>query len=172
MQKKICILLNGYPQSGKDTLAGYMVDKFKSYGISASIFSSVDNVKQAAFYLGWNGTKDEHGRNALSALKDFATKWWDGPFNDICDFIEELQEDEAIIFMVREPTEIDRLIEKYPDIVTIFVDRANHVEANNHADKNVANLNYDWYIGNNSTLVELKESADKLIEHLYGEENE
>lgn len=168
--KNSVFILNGHPQSGKDSFAYFLIDKFKTYGISASIFSSVDNVKEAALYLGWNGDKDEHGRNALSALKDFSTKWWDGPYRDICDFIEELQDDEAIIFMVREPTEIDRLVQKYPDIITVFIKRDNHVTTNNHADKNVEFYNYDWYIDNNSTLSELKGSADKLIEHLYGEE--
>lgn len=170
--KNRVFILNGAPTAGKDTFAEFMIDKFKEYGLSAYISSSIDSVKQAALYLGWDGKKNEHGRNALSALKDFATLWWDGPYREMCDHIDDINEDEVIIFTIREPNEIDRMVQKYPDIITIFVDRYNVINHTNHADKNVSLYNYVWYIENNSTLNDLKESADKLIEHLYGAGNE
>lgn len=168
--KNRIFLINGYPRTGKDSLADYMIKKFDTYGLSAFVHSSVDSIKHTAKMLGWNGVKDEHGRNALSSLKDWSTEWFDNPFNEICEVIDGLDEEEVAIFMVREPEEISRLVKEYPEIITICVERSNHVTANNHADKNIDNYSYDWYIENNSTLTELKESADKLIEHLYGEE--
>ena len=163
-------ILNGYPRSGKNCFADFMVDElFDSRHLQGNVVSSVDNVKWAAEILGWDKKKDENGRNALSALKDFSSKWWDGPYQMMKDYVNGLSEDEVVIFMVREPEEIERFVKEFPETVTIFIERENCETASNHADSEVENFLYDFYITNNGTLENLENSARGLIEYLYRE---
>jgi len=164
------IILNGYPRSGKDSFACFMIDElFNSRHLNGNVVSSVDNVKWAAEILGWDKKKDEDGRNALSALKDFSSKWWDGPYQMMKDYANGMAENEFVIFMIREPLEIERFVKEFPETVTIFVERENCDKASNHADSGVESWLYDFYISNNSTLDNLENSARGLIEYLYRE---
>jgi len=162
---KIILIINGYPRSGKDTFAGYMADNFLDYGIYTDIISSVSNVKEAAEILGWDGTKSEHNRNALSDLKDLSTKYWDGPFNMMSADVDDMNENECVIFMVREPREIQRFVNKYPTTMTVFIKRDDCEKAGNHADSNVENFIYDCYIENKG-LRNLLEEARILTKEI------
>ena len=161
-------IINGYPASGKDTFAMMLIEEILSYGLFGSIVSSVYNVKWAAEMLGWDKKKDEKGRNALSALKDFSTQWWDGPFNTMCENANYCGSSEAIVFMVREPEEIARFVAKYPNTLTIFIQRDSCEKASNHADTNVENYSYDFYVENNDSLEELRDSAKFIAHQIYG----
>lgn len=160
-------ILNGFPRSGKDSLAKFMDEELNSRGFFTSIISSVEQVKEAAKILGWDGNKDEHGRNALSSLKDWSSKWFDGPFNMMSENADLCGSSEVLIFMIREPEEIARFVEKYPETVTVYVARDACEQADNHADRRVEEYNYNYYIENNGDLEALKSSAKYLIEKLY-----
>ena len=73
------IVINGAGGTGKDSFVLAAVRYLAELGYTASNYSSVDQVKAAALYLGWDGVKDEKGRQFLSDLKDLATRNYDGP---------------------------------------------------------------------------------------------
>lgn len=161
-------IVNGFPRSGKDTFSNFLIEAFQAHKIYGALISSVENVKPAAKLLGWNEVKDEHGRNALSSLKDFSTEWFDGPFNMMSENVGNMSESEALIFMVREPEEIERFVKKYPQTITIFVSRNESERAENHADQNVENYDYDIYVRNNGSLDSLRETAEYIAAKYVG----
>ena len=162
--KKI-IILNGYPESGKDLFALYLSDiLYSKHDISVDVVSSVEKVKQAATLLGWDGIKTKLNRNALSALKDLSSKFWDGPFKFMSAHIKNMKRDSCLVFMVREPEEIQRMVNEFPQIITVFMKRNSSARADNHADQNVQNYNYDYYINNNGTKDELYSLTKTFVE--------
>ena len=157
------IIINGFARSGKDSLALFLKQHYKRHGIKTLIVSSVEDVKLAASILGWDGTKTPENRNALSDLKDLATKYWDGPFKMMSSYIKEITNNECLIFFIREPKEIGRMVEVYPGILTILINRDNHESADNHADTNVLNYKYDCIIDNNRSLDDLSKEAEGIV---------
>ncbi len=67
------VVINGYPQSGKDTFI-----KFCSEFTEVENISTVDPAKKALMILGWDGIKTPEIRKALSDLKDLSTEFFDG----------------------------------------------------------------------------------------------
>ena len=59
-------ILNGVYTAGKDTFASYCKG-YEDYLIHVMQFSSVDWIKMKAKQLGWDGNKDEKGRNLLTS---------------------------------------------------------------------------------------------------------
>jgi len=169
--KKI-IIINGYPRSGKDLFAEYLKQILHSqYKIKTTIISSVQQVKKAAELLGWNGEKTEINRNALSDLKDLSTKYWDGPFNLISSHIRQMGDNECLVFMIREPAEIKKVANDFPQTITVFIENKNSIKADNHADSNVENYDYDFKLNNNKTKEDLFELTNTFIKVvLYGRE--
>ena len=117
------VIVNGFPLSGKDTFVDFCVWKLASIGIDGFSVSSVGAVKDAALLLGWDGEKDERGRQFLSDLKDMSTTDYDGPMR----YMERMIEQECISFRkkvvflhIREPEEITKFVTKYPETETVF----------------------------------------------------
>ena len=168
------IIVNGYPQSGKSTFCNF-ADEAGYYTIE---YSTVDTVKQIAAEMGWNGKKDDNSRNMLSALKDFYTNWFDGPYNEATKIIrEEIINDEDpwvdFLFMhIREPQEIKRIVEFCDDYdiacVRVFVKRrlAADLAHGNHADINVEKGHYNIYIANNKDIDWFREGSLGFFESL------
>lgn len=158
------IIVNGFPASGKDLFVDLCIKELgNNYNIKAEKFSSVANTKRAAKILGWNGRKTEKDRNALSELKDLSSTYWNGPFLSICEKINELKNNEWLFVFIREPDEIEKVVNKFPDAITVFVDRDNHLVINNHADQNVTNYNYTLIIDNNGDIDNLKQSVEVFV---------
>lgn len=168
------VIINGQPESGKDTFVHFIQDKI---GQKCLNISSVDLVKEIATECGWNGEKTPKNRKFLSDLKDLLTEWNDVPMKrvlrDIALFEIEMVEyyglksDDLFVFIhVREPQEIARLKEKL-NAYTLFITRPNHIiELSNHADAEVDNYQYDHYINNCGTLDDLAEMAFDFVEKL------
>lgn len=158
-------VLNSYPTAGKDTF----VDILNARHEGIFKLSSVDFVKELARHAGWDGTKNEKNRKFLSDLKDLLTEWNDVPYWDICSKIEEIewhnQTDKPIFIfiMVREPKEIQKMVDRL-GAKTIFINRAilRKVPHLNHADSEVENFNYDYYINNDSDIDDLIETAEEF----------
>lgn len=150
-------IINGYPQSGKDTFCKVIGSHYKT-----TKFSTVDTPKQILKSLGWGGEKTSEVRSALSTLKDMYTTLFDGPFKESQKFIlKSLNSGIDFAFvMCREPVEIHRLQKWCCDIgiscLTLFIKRECDVKLTNHADKNVEKFNYDVYLDNNGTLKEFE----------------
>ena len=60
------LIINGKPRTGKSIFCN---TAFQKCGL-VYCFSTIDEVKRLARYLGWDGKKDEKGRKFLSDIKD------------------------------------------------------------------------------------------------------
>ena len=164
--KTLMLILNGSGGSGKDTFA-MLCDKFTDKCIHHC--STIQPIKTAAMHLGWKGIKDEKSRKFLSDLKDLCTKSFDTSFNYIKEEYENAQDDDIEYLFVdcREPEEIKRFVEQF-GARTIYIDATKRISAitTNHADANVANYEYDYYIDNNGTINALYEIARDFMNKL------
>ena len=166
MNKSI-IIINGSGGVGKDTFCE-MVDKVSGY--QCDIYSSVQFVKELAKECGWNGAKEEKDRKFLSDLKDLLTEYNDLPFKKVCEEIDSFLDCESTILLfihIREPKEIQKVVDKYPQVKTVLISskRVDHITSN-HADAEVFNYEYDYYIHNDGSLDCLKERAETFYHYL------
>lgn len=165
------IVVNGVAQSGKDSFVDYCLDELAPNGAK---WSSIDFVKDVAKYCGWDGVKDEKGRKFLSDLKDLLTKWDDVPMKKLSEAVRNMKHRELktkqpqfLFVFVREPKEIDKIIDKFRAI-TVCVRRteAEKVTPNNHADLEVLDYEYNFYIDNNYDLEHLKLATKTFCEYM------
>jgi hypothetical protein len=154
-KRPIVFIVNGFPLSGKDTFAEALALEYQVANIS-----SVDEVKDIATIMGWDGTKTPENRKMLSDLKDFATKYFDLPFKDMVTKIGDNLHKDFIVLHIREAQEIDRMKE-YLDsngfpVYSVLVDRKSVLPetASNHADENIYDAAYDIILYNNGTVKE------------------
>ena len=170
------IVINGYPESGKDTFVNFCKDIVgEAY---CKNISTVDFIKYISTKCGCDITKTAKNRKFLSDMKDLLTEWNDVPFqkvkNEIDSFYRDLKsygaDKHGIVFIhCREPEEIERL-EKELDAKSVFIDRKeSKKEQSNHADSRVENHSYTYIIDNNEDLDHLKKSAETFIKILRGE---
>ena len=167
------VIVNGYPCSGKDLLCKFAYEnRGKVY-----TYSTIDEVKKLAKIIGWDGQKDERGRKFLSDLKDAMTTYDDLPRKFILKQISKTmetyrnKEDSEVIFLVqmREPAEIKRWVELH-NAKAVFVMRSNMDKKwGNHADDNVFDYPYDYYLFNNSTIEKWAETAINFIDEIRKE---
>lgn len=156
------IVVNGPGGSGKDTFLDYVLGKLWAKGFTASKHSSVDRVKEAAIALGWDGIKNDKGRQFLSDLKKLSTEVYDGPATYMVTLMNELDND-FMFFHIREPEEIARFLDGVENSIAIIVNRDGIELFGNNSDKNVKNHNYNFEVDNNGTLSELEEQAETFV---------
>lgn len=161
------IVINGAAGVGKDSFVEKAMHYLRSLGYTASNHSSVDQVKRAAVELGWDGVKDEVGRQFLSDLKDLSTRHYDGPLLYMTGLIEQFKYD-FMFFHIREPLEIARFLEMHAGAVSVVVSRPGVQGFGNHADQNVANHPYDFIVNNRGSLAYLDEQARQFVVDLTG----
>lgn len=165
------IVINGAGTSGKDTFIDLFSEVCRDIGTqSVYRFSSVDEVKYYATCMGWDGVKDDRGRRFLSDIKDAMTLYSDAPFNYMkqkVEAVEEKGEDAFVFFHVREPSEIQKMVERL-DALTVLIERptVKSDSFTNHADKNVGNFSYDYHIMNYGTLLDLKVQAYNFFDQI------
>ena len=123
---------------------------------------------------GWDGTKTLKNREFLSNLKDLLTEWGDVPYNKIVKEIAlfdytlnqyDIDGDKGFVFvMCREPQEIKKFVDRL-GAKTVCVRRkeAENAAVSNHADANVLDYEYDYYIDNNNTLEHLQIAAKHFL---------
>ena len=183
-------IVNGKPRSGKDTFCEIMLS---INGPSATlIHSTIDKHKKILKeQFGWDGEKTPEMRKALSDLKDFDTKYFDGPFKemqkliDINKFAEEYPEYiieeyyypySIIMFHIREPDEIDRVVTycKKSDVpvTTVLLTRDMHREITNHADSDCEKYEYDVYCNNNGTVDDLKKNVIDIFSYYFAKKEQ
>ena len=169
------IIINGSNSSGKDNFVEYFI---KHYEFKAINMSTIDRVKELAKkYYGWNGKKTEEARKFLADMKKVWSEFNNGPFNYTTNEIKEhydkldKKEKKNFVYFVhcREPEEIQKFKDKYgDDCLTVLLKREERNEkkqiANNHADMNVDNYNYDNIILNNGSKIDLELESVKFVE--------
>lgn len=155
--------MNGTGGSGKDSLQDFC----GKYAPIRSI-STVDKVKEAYTLLGWDGTKSEQHRKALSDIKDIGTKNLDHPYQYIKSEVEKFRasNDEIMFIHSREPEEIDRFVKSFGCITVLIRNKNVKPIASNHADRDVENFKYDYIVDNNGTLDDLDFMAKTFVKWL------
>lgn len=165
------IIVNGAARSGKDTFVNFCLKELKGLGKSVS---TVDFVKEIAAMCGWDGTKTLKNREFLSNLKDLLTEWGDVPYKKIAKEINlfdytlnqyDIDNGRGVVFvMCREPEEIQKFVDRLgAKTLCVRREEAEKAITSNHADANVLNYNYDFYINNNHSLEHLKIAAQHFL---------
>lgn len=154
---KNIFVINGSGGVGKDTFVSLVRCGKLNY-------SSITYIKSVAEKLGWTGGKSEKDRKFLADLKSLVTEYSDIPFKKMCEFIDTAPDNTFIFLHIREPKEIERIVERY-DAKTILVTRAEvkHITSNK-ADGDVFNYSYDTIIKNDGSLEDLQSLADDFLE--------
>ncbi len=155
-------VINGYPQSGKDTFAQFCSEVHPN---THQLWTSTP-VKDAFTLLGWKGEKTPEVRKGMSDMMDLSERLFDGPFQYIKKELEKIQtaQPNALVFIhSREPHNIKRYEEAY-DAESILVMREKQQELSNHADREVYLYKYDYIIDNHGSLAELREKAHAFVE--------
>ena len=164
MNRPLVYVLNGSGGCGKDTFVD-LCDNYTDHHIWH--ISTITPIKDAAKLLGWDGNKDEKSRKFLSDLKDLCIKTLDTSFRHVVDKIyDAIYYNISYVFIdCREPEEIKRICDRF-GAKSIYIDasKRNPIITSNHADANVMNYNYDYYIDNNGTLEEFKNKAKEFIQ--------
>ena len=93
-----------------------------------------------------------------------------------CEEIERFlknKKTDILIIDIREPEEIEKIVELYPEIITVLLINTNvAVIESNPSDAGVFEYNYDFVIDNSKTLKELEESAITFLKELNFNINE
>lgn len=158
------IVINGVAGAGKDTFVQLFTKYSYVHVFEWSTIETVKAIAEAAF--GWDGEKDEAGRRLLSDLKDAWTRYNDGSFREIREYVryyDRLYEDFVFFIHVREPEEIQKIVDAWPDrVTTILIDRPSLPLPYNNADRNVRKFNYNIHIDNSTSLESLEVDAKTL----------
>lgn len=174
------IVINGAPQAGKDAFVDVL--KSKSYVKDYFIYnySTIDRIKTIAEQCGWDGKKDEKGRQLLSDLKDAFSNYNDLPYKDIIYKINhkiirfnkyEVPTKNLVFFVhCREPKEI-RKFRNNLNAKTFLIRRpSNTKEYHNHADRFVYNFKYDYTYINDKDFKGLVEDSSNFITNIINED--
>ncbi len=163
------VVLNGSGRSGKDTVAIYANRMFEVYSdLIVHNISTVDLIKDVARIMGWGGQKDDKSRTFLSDLKDLWSDYCNGPFWYIVNYINKLdQKKKHLVFVhIREPKEIQKIIDAYPTANTVLVTRKGTEDFTNHADQEVNKFTYDFSIKNDGTLDEFYTKINQTLRYI------
>lgn len=173
------IIINGEGGSGKTSFVNFI--KSKSYLTNYFIynFSTVDRIKTIAEQCGWDGEKDEAGRQLLSDLKDAFTKYNNLPYNDIVYKINltlykyrqfEIPTKNVVFFVhSREPEEIQKF-KKELNAKSLLIRRPGITHFHNHADRFVYNCNYEYKYLNDKDYLGMQKDAEIFIDKLIEED--
>lgn len=172
-------MISGPYGSGKDTFGDFLANQPWKEGRQAVLhINFADWVKDAAkrYYL-WDGNKTTNdGRHFLQYFATDMVRHVDPDYwgDVVARFCAAVQQDFQIFIITdfRFPNEYDCIAAKIPqnDIITIHIDRdMPENECRQHESENsLKDFVFDYYIDNNSSLEELKQSAEKLFEDIMG----
>lgn len=187
------VIINGKPQSGKDTFCkyaqGYCDDDESA---NTFIISSVDPLKEMLTQLGWDGTKTDKIRDMLMDMKQLWVQNQDGPtmflFNNILEFHKACTGEDNIVFVhIREPEEIKKLVNALTgfesmgiDVISLLVvrkggeDTPNQPAETRRSDDEalINSYEYDVTINNDEDLIKLQELAAEFVDKLLEDEYE
>lgn len=187
------VIINGKPQSGKDTFCkyaqGYCDDDESA---NTLIISSVDPLKEMLTQLGWDGTKTDKIRDMLMDMKQLWVQNQDGPtmflFNNILEFHKACTGEDNIVFVhIREPEEIKKLVNALTgfesmgiDVISLLVirnggeDTPNQPAETRRSDDEalINSYEYDVTINNDEDLIKLQELAAEFVDKLLEDEYE
>jgi hypothetical protein len=144
-----CFVINGRSGVGKDTLVNALGQVCRVIN-----FSSVDRIKEIAKIAGWDGVKDDRGRQFLVNLKRAMVEYGDIPTKDLVKKYNEFKagDDDYLFIHIREPEEIIKFKLAVPECKTLLVTRPVNDGFNHQNDLNVFNYDYDLTFANDKPL--------------------
>lgn len=159
-------IINGYPGSGKTLFAEYCKEIIREKIPLATIqtMSVINPIKEIALKLGWNGEKDDKGRKFLADLKDLADKNYDFTHNYCREIFTHLNIRDFIFIDMRSNYDIEWAVNNYK-ANTVFIERdiVKNNDYNNHADNEVENYKYQYYIKNSNNKEEFRAAANLFL---------
>ncbi len=169
------IMICGKARSGKDTLADFIINHLenkKPCKVQIGQYIKYYAMK----YFGWDGEEETKPRDLLIHLgTDIIRNKIDQNFhiNRLVQDLEVLSYfyDTFIVSDVRFPVEIEKVKEKYDEVVTIKISRDSE-ELNQSQKSNITETaldnytDYDYVIDNNGTLEELEQKAVDIIKEV------
>ena len=170
-QKRIVVIINGKPRSGKDTFCKYIVDYCEKNHKECNVWSTIDREKEILEEIlnRQYNPKNSSDRAFLSELKQLCNTYYDITFNDFKNFIEFY--DGIFLIQSREWTEIITFREYCKrnniDFITLYLTNDNqHYNFMNNSDKNCEKQKeiYDYNFIYNGNLEEFKENAEHFCE--------
>jgi len=163
LEDKYVIITNGSGTVGKDTIYKIM-NKY----VECVKYSSIDTIKEISRHFGCDGEKTEKNRKLWSDLKRISVEYNDMPFKETCFIIDDFKIDlikgRILLIDIREPEEITKIKNKFPDVITLLVtnDNVDIIESNS-SDASVLNYKYDYIIDNSGSIDELNEKVNRFI---------
>jgi len=169
----IVIVINGKPQSGKDTFCKYIEEWCEKQEKDCTIWSTIDYEKDLFIDITGreynpNSESIEQDRAFLSEFKQLLNKYYDVTYESFVDLIDFYPG--VLLVHSREWNEILDFgiyceANNIP-FITVYIDNPNEKEYCNNSDKN-CNKNkedYDIIIHNNEKLEDLQRKAYEFCE--------
>lgn len=181
------IVLNGAPQSGKDSFAllaqGYCNDNECANVLN---LSSVDPIKDVLEKFGWDGEKTDNVRDIITNMKRLWIDAQNGPttfmlYNILEWHKQYVGEDNIVFCHIREPEEIDKLKKIISgmesigiEFMSVFIIRGGNVVDGCNADsirdsdnpKLISQYCYDRIIYNDGDLASYDEKVCEFINQI------
>ena len=164
------VVINGVATNGKNTFIDF-IKKHSNGKYSVRQLSTVDTVKRAGLLFGADESKakGEKERRLWSDLKEAYTRYCDGPFKEVCHCIEGLKNENGVVFFhVREPSEIAKIVSKYPETITLLIRGKTDYVPDNNGDRSVYQYDYNHIIENDGDFKNLEEQAILFETHSLG----
>jgi hypothetical protein len=171
------LLISGKAQSGKDSTANILQKHHEEKGLKSVVIHYGDFLKYVcAKYFGWNGKKDEEGRQTLQqigtnyARKNYPTIWVDVVI--LCTKALFKDYDYVVVPDFRFPDEYKRWLDEDYSPTTIRVERLNFDNGLTEEQKNhpsevaLDNFNFHYKIESKSGLDNLEFEVNKFIDEL------
>ena len=173
MHNNIVVVINGKPQSGKDTFCKYVEEWCEENKKECTVWSTIDFEKELFIDITGRGYSPfsesvESDRAFLSEFKQLLNKYFDITYESFINLIDFVPG--VLLIHTREWDEILNFgiycEQNNIPFITLYIDNPNGKEYNNNSDKNCDNNKeeYDIIINNTGTLEELKENARQFCE--------
>jgi thymidylate kinase len=178
----VAILISGKAGTGKSTFGSLVKKALQEEGYTTTTIPFADNVKYVAKEaFGWDGEKDDKGRQLLQGIGNLGRQYDENLWVDRV--IEMAEVTDTIIpveFIIcddwRFPNEAKRMAERFTTILvkveakerealkgTEFYDDVSEVSLDAYED-------YYYVVSNESTLEELKNKANSIVSSILGKE--
>lgn len=160
--------VNGVAESGKDTFIKMAKETFPEGGMLIKSISTADRSKEIAMEsFGWDGVKDEKGRELLSGIKMISSKYNNGPIKLVereIALAKSLGYD-AILIQAREFPEIMEMVDLFGGKTVVVSNPRTYPGRTEQKflDMVPADYCYDIEIRNDGSLVELEEAAEEFV---------
>ena len=161
----IIMLCSELPQQGKDLVANYLVEE---YGFTKLAFA--DKLKEICYQIGWNGEKDEKGRQLLIDIAETSKKYnktiW---VKKVISKILKDKDKNYVISDLRFKVEQQELTELFENIFTIGI--KSDVYGDNKFINSVSQIEFehlhkDFIIENNGKIKDIKKDVRNIMERI------